>query len=75
MAVDLRRTWDRVVERALRLGDARDWAIVGAAVAMLIAAILVTAFWTVTPKKRADGLPTVTMTEVQVESWVGERRG
>ena len=53
---DLRRAGRTVVERALRLGDAKDWAIVGAAVMMLIAAILITAFWTVTPtRKRADG--------------------
>jgi hypothetical protein len=51
----VRRASAVVTERALRLGNGRDWAIVGAAICMLIAAILITALWTVTPKKRADG--------------------
>ena len=51
---DLRRAGRTVVDRALRLGDAKDWAIVGAALCMLLAAILVTALWNAPVHRRSE---------------------
>ena len=34
-----------MVERALRLGEAKDWAVVGAALCLLVAAIMLTVMW------------------------------
>jgi hypothetical protein len=52
-----------VIERAGRLGGARDWAVVGAALAILLAAILISALWSDESVRRHSEAPvTVTTT-------------
>ena len=67
---DLRRAGRTVVDRAARLGEAKDWAVVGAALCLLLAAILITAMWNPPARKRSDGPMQVTTLTGQSEIMV-----
>ena len=66
----VRRASAVVIERASRLGDAKDWSIVGAALCLFLAAILITAMWNPPARKRSDGPMTVVHTTAPDEIMV-----